>query len=128
MAQQSERQHPFNLITEGMTVQDIDGNKVGAVKTVFFGNVDDRAIETGGMAADSPAVDLTGDQTLFENLDDVFQDEMPRELAERLLNNGYVLVGGGLLSRDRFVLPDQIERIGDDVVYLNTGAEGLITR
>lgn len=118
---------PFENVAEGMEVYDVEGEKVGEVKTIFFGDVSDTAIELGGDIADSPALDLGGD-TFVDNLADVFGDDIPRELAERLINEGYLLVEGGLLRSDRFVLPYQVAQVSGDEVHLNVDEDELIKR
>lgn len=121
--------HPFNPIEEGMDVYAAGGHKIGTVDDVFFGEVADDAIDHGGEAADSPAIDLSGDDTVMENLTDVFGgDDLPRELAERLLNSGYLHVDGGLLGPDYFAMPDQVEAVTEEGVQLNVAEDGLIKR
>lgn len=126
-AEEPNLDHPFNQIEEGMDVYDAGGDKIGEVDAVFFGNIGDEAIEMGGRMADSPAIDLS-DDSLMELLGDAFRDDLPREIAERLLNNGYLLVKGGLFSSDHFVLPDQLAGIDKDGVRLNVQADELLER
>ena len=117
-------------IHKGMTVYDLRGDAIGTVESVFLGEVSDDAIEQGGNAAVSPDIDLSGNDSLVDNIADVFApDDLPRELAERLLNSGYVrLDTNGLLSPDRYIMPEQISSVTGDSVRLRVSVDDLTKR
>jgi hypothetical protein len=111
----------FNYIREGMPVFDVEGNRIGEVEVVFAGGLRDDHIESGADSATSPALDAGQPDNWVGMLREVFAPiDLPRELVQRLLNNGYLLIdGGGLLAADRLVLPEQIDSVGADGVHLN---------
>ncbi len=117
-------------VREGMTVYDARGEAIGTVESVFLGDVSDDAIEQGGNAAVSPDIDLSGDKSLVDNIAEVFApDDLPRELAERLLNSGYVRLDvEGLLAADRYIMPEQISSVTGDSVRLRVSIDDLIKR
>ncbi len=106
---------------EGMPVFDVEGNRIGTVEIVFMGGLSDRAIELGADSADSPVITAGEPDNWVGMLKEVFDPlDLPRELKERLLNNGYLLIEGeGLLAADRLVLPEHISSVGADGVHLN---------
>lgn len=123
---------PLTRVREGMQVFDREGKKVGKVTEVFFG-VDDANIEEGvgsqaGLTA--PAGD-SGTQSagaFGASLEAAFGsgDQGPDVLRRRLERSGYMRIEGGLLSSDRFAMPDQIERVQGDRVDLRVIANQLL--
>jgi|FLYN01.1.fsa_nt_gi hypothetical protein len=120
----------LSRVRKGMAVYDARGEEIGTVETVYLGGASDEAIEQGGNAAVSPDIDLSGNDSLVENIAEVFApDDLPRELAERLLNSGYIrLDAHGLFAADRYITPEQISSVSGDSVRLRVSADDLIKR
>jgi hypothetical protein len=110
----------LSQVREDMQVYDSTGKEIGTVELVYLGGASNEAIEQGGQAAVSPDINLSGDRSLVDHIADVFApDEMPHELAERLLRDGYIrLDADGLLSADRYIMPEQISSVSDNSVRL----------
>jgi len=117
-------------VREGMTVYDARGEEIGKVETVFLGDISDDAMELGGGDAASPDINLGAHRTLVDVIAEALAaDDLPREMAERLLNSGYIRVDGkGLLAADRYVLPEQISSVSDDSVRLRVPVDELVKR
>jgi hypothetical protein len=69
-----------------------------------------------------------GRQTRLDFIAAIFRDDdLPDEIRERLLREGFVRVDAtGLLEPDRYVLPNQIEAVVNDQVRLKVGKAALI--
>jgi hypothetical protein len=69
-----------------------------------------------------------GQQTLLDFIAAVFRDDdLPDEIRERLLREGFVRVDAiGLLEPDRYALPNQIDAVVNDQVRLKVGKAALI--
>lgn len=122
-----DEQQLLNQIEEGMRVYDRDNNDIGAVERVYLGGASDRADVPGegsGAAQDSS---LPG-QGLIMNALPIFEvDQLPAELRERLLNRGFVRINSaGILAADRYLLPEQIDRVQDRRVILRVARKDLI--
>jgi hypothetical protein len=108
-----------------MEVYDSDGEKVGKVEHVQFGQED-----TSKPGVESATVSRTDDKkdTLFDNLAEVFTDpdNVPEELRQRLLRYGYIKIDMGLLKSDRFVESTQIAGIVQDHVNLHITRDELL--
>jgi hypothetical protein len=94
----------LNLIRSGMSVYDRQEKLIGAVRRVQYGDIS---------LADLP---------LWP--DEISRASIPAQA--RLKRQGYMQVNTGFLSRDRFVTPDQIAEIQDDLVRLNVDDLDLI--
>jgi hypothetical protein len=124
--------NPLTHVREGMEVYDHEDNYIGSVEEVFFGaNAD--FDDTRGV--DAPTViNETGDRrpaNFVEALANAFSDddEVPDELAERLLQQGYLkLDTAGLFASDRYVMPDQIRAVQEEKVYLLVRKDDLVKR
>jgi hypothetical protein len=113
-------------IREGMPVVDADGDEVGTVDKVFLGDLSDEMIEDRGAGATSPAFDMAQRDDLIAVLADALMpNELPEELAERLMNNGYILMNVGLFRRDRFIMPDRIAGVYDGKVRLTVSRDQM---
>jgi hypothetical protein len=56
-------------------------------------------------------------------------DEIPEELRERMLREGYIrLDADGLFAADRYILPEQIASAGRDELMLNVKKSELVKR
>jgi hypothetical protein len=134
MSQQPfEQQHGSRLLTqiyEGMTVYDSDGEKIGTVEHVYFGEVSQEADKRGAgpETATSPE---RGESWLIEDVvKAIFPgDRVPEPLRQRLLRHGFIRIDStGLFAADRYVMPDQIAALSDDRVTLRVTREQLIKR
>jgi hypothetical protein len=115
----------LSRIYEGMEVYDSDGEKVGKVGYVQFGEED-----TGQLGTESATVSRTGDDknTLFDHIAEVFNgaDDIPEALRGRLLRYGYIKIDTGLLKSDRFVEATQIAGVIEDHVNLHVTRDELL--
>lgn len=124
-----DARNPLNFVREGMSVYDLNEKRIGLVETVFLGGASDEAIQMGKPAATSPDVDLNRQPSLFENVVNVFVNDpdVPVELQERLLHDGYVRINiQGLLGLSRFVFPDQIAYVSEEGLVLSVPEEDLL--
>lgn len=119
--------HAFT-IEEGFTVRDAEGNDIGTVLTFRFTDDDPRTSVAEVATPSTP--DDGGRASILENLIDVFADDtdMPEELRQKLLQQGFIRIRQGLLAPDLFATMDQVTRVSDGVVYLNVQKDGLVSR
>ncbi|KAB2862142.1 MAG: hypothetical protein F9K46_07440 [Anaerolineae bacterium] len=125
----TQTSNPLSYIRKGMSVYDLSEKQIGVVEMVYMGGASDEAIQMGGPAATSPDVDLSRNGSFIENLAHVFDDSdnVPQEIKERLLRDGYVRVNiKGLLGLTRFVFPDQIAYVSDEGLVLNAYEDELL--
>lgn len=112
---------------EGMIVVDRAMHEIGKVETF---RVTD---EVPG----HPELDAAGVSPVFEEeretlagiLADVFRpdDELPREMQEKALREGFVrLDADGLFAADRYIFPEQIDRVEGDKLVLAVRKEDLL--
>jgi hypothetical protein len=103
----------LNQIREDMEVLAPDGSRIGTVEYVHFGDEDPSTPQ-----AESPTVSpaVRQNRTIMDTMAEAFRaDEVPEELQDRLLRNGFVRVdASGLFAADRYVLPDQIASVSGD--------------
>ena len=115
-------------IHEGMKVYDRTNAEIGTVEMVKFSDEDPTTpeVETAGV---NP-IEEERDDNLVESIARVFRsDELPEELRERLLREGFVLIDAdGLFEADRYVLPDQIASVSGDRLVLKASKAELIKR
>jgi hypothetical protein len=80
--------------------------------------------------ADLDATDREGDDSLIGDIARAFApDDMPEELRERLLREGYIrLDTAGLFAVDRYILPEQIMGRDGDALVLKVTKDELMTR
>lgn len=114
-------------IHEGMRVLDSAMHEIGTVET--FRGTDE--------APDHPEIDAAGVSPVLEEernsftalLADLFSpdDGLPRELQEKALREGFVrLDGEGLFAADRYIFPEQIDRVEGDRLLLSVARDELI--
>lgn len=115
----------LSRIYEGMEVYDSDGEKVGNVDFVRFGEEDTGELGTESATTSRTAVDKN---TLFDSLAEVFTDadDIPDTLRERLLRYGYIKIDTGLLKSDRYIESTQIAGVVEDHVNLHVTREELL--
>lgn len=112
---------------EGMSVVDSAMHEIGTIETF---RVTD---EVPGQ----PDVDAAGVSPVFEEeretlagiLADVFRpdDQLPREMQEKALREGFVrLDADGLFAADRYIFPEQIDRVEGDRLVLTVRKEDLL--
>lgn len=109
-------------ISEDMSVVDSQGNKVGSVDFVRFGE--------GHDVASVSSADNTDDfNTVVDIAIDAFsqQSDMPEELRAKLKRHGFARVSGLLPNDTYYFIPEQVTRIEDDTVYLNTTKDNLVS-
>lgn len=115
----------LELVQEGMTVVDADGDRVGSVSLVKMG--DPSALTTRGneitAAQDSDLIGRMGS----EALDDEFEPEVPEPLRSQLVRDGFIKIDGGLLDlgTDRYASAIQIAAVEDDTVRLLVDMDDL---
>ena len=111
----------------GMTVFDRNHHEIGKVDDLKFA---ENATDPDVTPAELDATDLRRDDSLIEDIAEAFgKEELPEELRNRLLREGYIrLDTKGLLARDRYILPDQIASAAGDEVMLNVEKDALIKR
>lgn len=115
-------------IHNGMKVYDDSHDKVGTVNYVKYGDEDPTV--PGAETATARAAVAEDRDTLVDDIAAVFRpDDLPEELRERLLRNGFIRIdAAGLFKSDRYVMPDQIESVSEDNVQLKISKSELIKR
>lgn len=125
----SQQDNVLMRVHEGMDVYNYDDERIGKVESIFFGSVspEEAATGTGAATADNPAMRERG---FLDDLANVFRDDnLPDELRERLLRQGFIRIdSSGLFSSDRYAMPEQIAAVHEDRVILRTDKDGLIKR
>lgn len=113
-------------VETGMRVFDRNHHEIGKVEWVQFGDDD----------PDTPELELAGgtvypeSETLLDMIAKAFRpDDLPEELKERLLHEGFVRIDAdGLFAADRYVTPAQIDSVSDDELTLKVTRDELIKR
>lgn len=127
----------LSQVTDGMLVYDLAGKKVGAVHGIFGGTSGSaqpaQIVIVAGLAPvgspqQVPILEPVPAPARVPVFDESFEtdDNMPRELRERLEHDGFLRIDAGVLKHHRFALRGQIERVADGVVVLNVLAGELI--
>jgi hypothetical protein len=110
---------PENILTHiqpGMAVYDREGSEVGKVKAVHTG--------AGEFTAEWNMA--TGDElhaSFQKERGPLPEEDLSPALRERLLQNGFVRLGGGPV--DRYVLPEQIDEVDPAGIHLTVGQEDV---
>lgn len=115
-------------IEEGFAVRDAEGKEFGTVLTFRFSDNDPRTSVAETATPSTP--DDGGRVSILESVVDVFADDtdMPEELRENLLQQGFIRIRQGMLAPDLFATMDQVARVSDRVVHLNVHKDGLVAR
>jgi len=114
-------------IEAGMKVFDSNHDEIGKVEFVQFGDDDP---ETPELEARGLSNMDDGENTLLDAIARAFTtDEIPEELRQRLLHQGFVRIdSNGLLEADRYITPQQIASVSGDELMLNVTRDELIRR
>ena len=114
-------------------VYDATGKHIGKVDGVYSGSGDARAIvpQTAGpvaavplpVATPQPAPMVETAQSPISHVpefEDVLvpEDDVPREVREPLLHDGFIRIDAGFLHHHRYALPDQIASVGTERITL----------
>lgn len=114
----------LSAVREGMAVRDRTGAHIG---TVDFVRLSDEAGDTPHPTA-SAEVDRSQAPFIAAVADAFTVDKVPEVLRQRLLRTGFLrLDADGLFASDRYIMPEQIEAV-DDEVRLAVGKDELIRR
>src|SRR5436305_6129411 len=94
-------------VHNGMQVFDRAHNEIGTVDEFKFSENEDNPKIEPGVIDES---DRKTDSSLVDNIAAAFSpSELPEELRDRLLSEGYIrLDTKGLFAADRYILPEQI--------------------
>jgi hypothetical protein len=120
-------------VEEGMDVYDRENHKIGRVKQVYFGEVDEGsdALGKGPMTAGTPPT-VAGGHWLANTgraLDDALgDDDLPQVARDRLLRSGFIQVDTGLLHSDFYAQPEHIASVQDGKVRLRVRGDELIKK
>jgi hypothetical protein len=133
MTPTSDERTPLLAITEGMSVHDSAGKRIGKVRNVRMGGNDpvDAGRQANEAGTNAPDSDVGGfASTLITGLGETFASDesaLPDEERQNLLNKGYIQIdSSGLFAADRFATPDQIARVDGDGVHLNVDQDELL--
>jgi hypothetical protein len=133
-------------VHEGMRVVDREDQELGTVDQVYLGSVSEESQARGEGPADTTSADITGSTGSAAGvfgmagqgpvlLDFAFGGGIsPSEISETevrdlLLRHGFIrLNAGGLFAPDRYIMPDMISSVSDDVVVLTLSKDELKNR
>lgn len=109
-------------IQEGMQVIDVNGDKVGKVDSVRFGDED---YQQPGAETNEGYFDANQD-TYIDIVAQVFDPiDVPEEIQARMYRHGFLGVDTGLLKKDRYVLMDKVSHIRDNEIHLSITKDDL---
>jgi len=136
------KQDVIAQVRDNMKVYDSAGKLVGRVHGIQGGALGEAPTGSAGVVAAPVPVGMSGQQpapvaaavvvpakAAGVNDDDTaldMDDDMPREMRQRLEHNGFIRIDAGFLRHHRFALREQIEQVDGDSVRLNVLAENLI--
>jgi hypothetical protein len=114
-------------IHTGMRVFDSARNEIGKVDDFRFSENEE---QPDVVPTDIDATDRRSGGGLVEDIAEAFwPDDMPEELRDRLLTQGYIrLDTSGLFAADRYILPEQIASAAGDELMLNVTKDELMKR
>jgi hypothetical protein len=114
-------------VKEGMHVHDVNNEHVGKVRFVKMG--DENPMSPGVETTTVSRAEGTRNESIVEEVAETIipddADDLPVEMRERLIREGYVRIDTGFLRSDRFVTPSQIQSISDDTVILSITKDTL---
>lgn len=109
-------------IKEGMKVLDVNGDKVGKVDSVRFGdeNYEQPGVETTKVNYGD------NEDTYIDIIAQVYDPiDIPEEIQARMYRHGFLSIDSGFLKKDRYVLLSDVARISEDEVYLSIAKDEL---
>jgi hypothetical protein len=115
-------------IHTGMKVYDRNEHEIGTIEYVQFTDEDSDSPgpETATETADKTSPDRNGFmETIARAIDG--GDDLPEELRQKLLREGYIKIDTGILKSDVFALPNQVSSVSDENVYLEATRDELIS-
>ena len=112
-------------VHEGMKVYDRMHNEIG---TVDYVQMSDDNPATEEVEAATPGNLRERDDSLIDNIAEAFKpDELPEEVRERLLQEGFIRIdSAGLFAADRYVAADQIMSVSGDELTLKVSKDELV--
>jgi hypothetical protein len=111
-------------IREGMAVYEVDGRRLGAVRTVFLGT----RSGAGGPATTPPDAVMDGDSGLDDPVVALAHDRLPQEIEAFLRQGGFIRIDtAGICYVDRYAIPEQIGSVDDGRVTLTVSRDELLT-
>lgn len=119
--------NPLTQIVKGMRVFDRQNNEIGTVDRVQMSDDDP---STADVEAATPGDLGQRRDTILDNIADAFRtDDLPEEVQERLLQQGFLRIDAdGLFAADRYVTPDQIASVNPEGVVLGVSKDELLKR
>ena len=114
-------------IRPGMKVVDATNSEIGTVEGVKYGD-DDPSTPEPEAAGISPSEERERGGSLLHTIADALSaDELPEEVRERLLHQGFVRIDAdGLFNADRYITPDQIAGVADGRLRLKVTKSDLL--
>lgn len=113
-------------VRQGMGVVDRDGEPIGTVDFLHFGD-DDASTARIETPAASPAMEAGQVDSVIDVLADMLRHEdMPESHRQRLTRRGFMrLEGKDLSGADRYVMPSRIASVSGDTVVLKVSLSEL---
>jgi len=110
--------NPLVHVQRGMTVYSSEGDEIGEVELVYLGQTTQPNFDE--VEQINRDVESEGDHVIMESVPEILHpSEVPAELMERMLNEGYLRVSRpGLEDTGSIILPDQIDSVSEQGIYL----------
>jgi hypothetical protein len=116
-------------VKEGMHVHDVNDQHIGKVRFVKMG--DENPSQPGTQTVTVSEAEHTHGNSLVEEVAETIipddADDLPAEMRELLLREGYVRIDTGFLRSDRFVTPSQIASVSEGAIMLNITKDTLMS-
>jgi hypothetical protein len=122
---------PLHQVEEGMRVFDSQGDEIGRVERIRFGEVGLEDADRGQGPVILTTARMSGDEPMIEDfamggagyIEDANEVELIRA---RMLQSGYIKIDTkGLFSSDRYALTEQIDHVSQDGVHLKVNKDEL---
>ncbi len=115
-------------IQTGMKVYDRNKDEIGTIEYVQF--TDEDPDSPGPETATSTLDKTSADRNSF--MDSIVRavdggDDLPDEVRQKLLRDGYIRIDTGILKSDVFALPQQVSSVSSEKVYLEATRDELIS-
>jgi hypothetical protein len=124
----SESDHqPLAFIFEGMKVYDREGEEIGTVEHIFFGNTTPQG--TRNAESDRPDEPDMAREGLWDSIEEVIDpvDHLEEDLRASLGKSGFIRVSGlKIIGEKRYIPPDRIGEVSDGKIYLNVPVDELV--